>query len=716
MINRRSLLSLAATGTIAATMDVTHANDTLVREFNVAPDGNDENDGSPALPLRTIQEAQRRVREARKAGATEKILIWLAEGIYSIRETLVFNALDAGPGSPLVIRARPGASVTISGGVPLDDWHLAPAITEAPLSSRGKIWVTTLPQGIGRTNTLFDGAGLLRRAQAPAFTHADTADNWTGTEEQHIAVRVTEKDRLRNSLQPAAQGAQVKIIGAAPWTMNYLNIKYATEGKISFEERSSYAAAAPRHYLSPDSVYVENTFAGLTEPGSWVIDHARRHIYLWPRSDSPRGIVVPALIELVRVEGDIQYDLPSDKPVSNIHFADITFTHGDRYDFSGRTGLGLQHDWERFDSSTALVRFRGVEDCSVTNCAFQHSGGTGIRVDLHGRRVSIRSNRFRNLGACAILLAGYGPGTKDVNGHNRIIGNTIESIGELWSHSSGIWAWQSGSNEISHNVLKNLPYTGICVSGRISFDPDGTNQCSRTVRWHELQESDDLDSLEDVEKYLHARENIVAQNDISHVLQKINDGNGIYISGSGHGNLVLSNYIHDCPSELFGHAIRCDDLQDETTISRNLIARFGGSGTGVVSKGRNHITYNIITEPVGSILRGMILLSKTPSSDFRGAVIQGNILMGNDANQPFVYQGGIDRLTEDEAGEILMDRNIYFNPGHPQEAEDHLAWAHARSLDRNSTAEDPGILKVTRHGPVLVPDAVAMRFGWENTG
>ena len=42
---------------------------------------------------------------------------------------------------------------------------------------------------------------------------------------------------------------------------------------------------------------------------------------------APRGILAPATTELIRVEGDIDYEGPTDKPVRGIAFSGLTFSH-----------------------------------------------------------------------------------------------------------------------------------------------------------------------------------------------------------------------------------------------------------------------------------------------------------------------------------------------------------------------------------------------------
>ncbi|MDA0349606.1 MAG: right-handed parallel beta-helix repeat-containing protein [Verrucomicrobia bacterium] len=200
-------------------------------------------------------------------------------------------------------------------------------------------------------------------------------------------------------------------------------------------EASAPPFAMAKNWLGwKESMWVENVFAFLDEPGEWVLYSVNHRIYLWPNGDEPGDkIRVPGLRELIRVEGRIDEAGPVDKPVRNLEFKGLTFTQGDRFAKSpGWKGWGIQHDWEMFDKDTALLRFRGAEDCAVLECRFENSGGTGLRLDLHCMRVTVARNLFHHLGGMGILLCGYGPGTKDVNRENEIISNHIHHCGEIF--------------------------------------------------------------------------------------------------------------------------------------------------------------------------------------------------------------------------------------------------------------------------------------------
>src|SRR5207244_3922837 len=124
----------------------------------------------------------------------------------------------------------------------------------------------------------------------------------------------------------------------------------------------------------------------------------------------------------------------------------------------------------------------------VESCRFVNSGATGVRLDLHCQRITIARCELAQLGGAGVLLAGYGMGTKDVNHDNAVTDCDVHHVGCLLWHSAGIWAWQSGRNRIEHNHVHHTPYSGILVTGRTILDREGRYECSRTVRWAEVDQ------------------------------------------------------------------------------------------------------------------------------------------------------------------------------------------------------------------------------------
>jgi hypothetical protein len=300
---------------------------------------------------------------------------------------------------------------------------------------------------------------------------------------------------------------------------------------------------------------------------------------------------------------------------------------------------------------------------------------------------------------------------------NIVAENYISRIGQLWNDSIGIWAWQSGHNLISRNTLSDLPYTAIAATGRANLDPAGKGESSRTVRWKEIDGLTHNSPWEAREFMLHSRGNRIEFNDISNVIQLTDDGNGIYVSGAGRANLISRNLIHNTPSTRAGEAIRCDDDQNDVTISRNVVFRFGGNGTGICTKGRNHILNNLVALPWNSVQRGMLSFELGQGTDYRGSRIVGNILVGDAKAQPFMFRENLSSQSGAASGAgvdgLTINHNIYFNRDDNAIAQNQLNWARAHGWDVDSVAGDPGLANVNIGDFRPLPHSPAKRIGWD---
>ena len=487
-----------------------HMSDARKADFYVATNGNDgwsgklsnPNEARTEGPFATLSRARDAVRQIMASGARRDITVLVRGGTYRLEQTVVFSISDAAAaGHTITYGAYPGESPVFSSGVPIRGWKKLDAAPEGlPDSARGNVWVADvsalralreeaakkeLADGSWRFFTLYDGERRLPRARSKGFspTKPTNSKQRRGPDQSILHFP---KGAVRN--WPGLRDAELVIVPCSFWVMNILPIASVDEEACVAQMTVPATYSLTKNGMTDrGNVWVENVADFLDSPGEWVLNTSKELLYLWPEGERPSdGIVAPVLTELIRVEGNIDYDGPRDTPVRGLAFRGLTFTHGDRFPWHGNTGWGLQHDWERFDSPTALLRLRAAEDCVIEDCHFVNSGHTAVRLDLHCQNNRIAGNHIEHIGGVGILLAGYGPGTKDVNKRNEVVNNYVHHVGELYWGSVGIFAWQSGENRIAHNHIHHAPYTGLVVSGRISWDARGIGECSRTVRWAEL--------------------------------------------------------------------------------------------------------------------------------------------------------------------------------------------------------------------------------------
>jgi hypothetical protein len=292
--------------------------------------------------------------------------------------------------------------------------------------------------------------------------------------------------------------------------------------------------------------------------------------------------------------------------------------------------------------------------------------------------------------------------------------------------SPAIIAWQSGRNRIAQNTVHDVPYSGICVSGRQVWDPRGDGECSRTIRWTEVgrlpaeleeqvREPDRHLNASDVkrawnwherEPFLHARHNRIERNDIYQVMQTLGDGNAIYLSGAGAGNVVRENYVHHCDGPEMNAALRCDGDQQFVTFERNIVFRTGGFAEGIINKGENHVLENLIIDlrPTNRRHRGYLVFTSVPDATPPfGAVIQRNVFVSATKGQLVTDLPKLRQAT--------VDYNLYHSTEEPEWGQKHLDSHRPHGIETHSIAADPLFVDWKNGNFQFRPDSPALKLG-----
>lgn len=724
---------------IVSTADSSRANaaDANSADFYVATNGRDDWSGRLAQPnanltdgpFATLLRARNAVRELKRASHKKNFAVKICGGTYLLRKTLVFSLEDSAPkGGTITYAALSRETPILSSGVPIRGWRkLRENPPELSAAARDKVWVADLPAGFDRLLSLYDGLQRLPRARTKGFTPPEFVKP-----NQPLNQLRFPPGTIKN--WPDLNEAELLVIPSCDYEMNILPIASVDAEAGVAKTGLSPSRPIGRVKYFDKTLWVENILEALDEPGEWACNKAQRKIYLWPKGDHPGdGIVAPMLTELVKVEGKIDYDGPRDEPVRGLAFKGLTFVHTDRFPWHGYTGWSLQHSWEQFDRPTAALRLRGAAECEVENCRFTALSGTGVRLDLTCQKNRIVGNEFSHVGGMAILLAGYGPGTKNSNDHNEVSNNWVHHTGEIYWATPAIMVWQSGNNHVAHNLIHNTPYTGIAVNGRVSMGrTDKSGDASRAVRWREIGDvktTFDWSEWYEYEKFLHARNNLVERNDIHHVMESMGDGNGIYISGCGRANHIYQNFVHDCTGTHMGAGIRCDDVQNETIVEGNVIFRITSVQVGVSMTGRNHIINNIIADirpsprkmRPANIVHGYICVPglypygpKNAKLDLTGARIERNIIYSlRDDYLPVLEYRSFSTGPGDRLIGTHTDHNLYWCPTDSTWGQRYLDGQKPRGVENESLSADPKFADIAKGDLRLQPDSPAWKLGFQ---
>ncbi|MFA5058152.1 MAG: right-handed parallel beta-helix repeat-containing protein, partial [Opitutaceae bacterium] len=569
-------------------------------DFFIAPNGNDRWSGKLPLPnaegtdgpFATLARARDAVRQVIQHPRDQDVRVLIRGGTYDLARTVVFGPEDSAPdGRQITYAAFPDETPVFSSGVRIGPWKKLTVADEPPglpAGASGHLWVADAPKQLGSFKALYDGGSELPRARGKGFQPLQSFDDPTASRSKlHFP-----HGALKNWAN--LQDVELVIRPQWPWIVNILPLASVDEATdIATTGIDGTFHLVKMTWLPPDeSVWVENVIEALDQPGEWVLNTSTGKLYLWPTGATPGdNILAPALTEYVRLEGDEG----SNKPVRNLILQGLTFTQGER-DTWTKDEVFLESGWESYDKANALVRLRCTEKCVVKNCTFTTSATAGLRLDLRSIGNIVYGNKFEHLGGTGILLSGYGPGTTDLNKDNEVVNNEIHHIGQHYWHAPGIMLTQSSSNRIAHNLVYHVPYTAIMIAG-----PDPHSFRSKPVdstkpsyiRWNEIGPLPDT-KPETLLPLFQTRNNVVEFNEVHHAMEKLGDGNGIYVWFSPPGNIIRRNYVHDITSAGCVGAIRCDDYQTGIKIYENIIYRC--TGIGITIKGPNYITNNIIAE------------------------------------------------------------------------------------------------------------------------
>ena len=242
-------------------------------------------------------------------------------------------------------------------------------------------------------------------------------------------------------------------------------------------------------------------------------------------------------------------------------------------------------------------------------------------------------------------------------------------------------------------------------------------ELGRTIRRHEIGNLPKEPKLEDVRPYLHTHDNLIEYNEIHNVMEKMGDGNGIYIRGAGAGNLIRRNYIHHLVTPmLMQAAIRTDGGQRDTLIAENLIYKC--MAQGIILKLNNCAENNIVADVLAPPRGYYLSLREGPLT---GGVIKRNIFYSINKKTVFIDElaPGKGRTTEDRRGRTLAkskdadtDYNIYYCAADSELGKTMLEKQRVNGVDVHSLAIDPLFVDPENGDFRLKPNSPALKLGF----
>lgn len=621
----------------------------------VAPDGNDQNDGSCERPLQTVEAAQEKVRQAGHGGVT----VFFRGGVYPLSGPLCFSSSDSGlPDNPVVYAACPGEEVLLTGATTLAPERFARVCDEKVLrrlhrKAQENVWVYSLKEdGIdpGRlprqrpgqpsdscaASVTLDGqwcvparwpkadAGdpyLHGNLQSPGFApwqHSDIIYRRLGNPS---IQRVAETDFASQPgpvfyydderMDAWAEEKDAFLYGyfGNHWALSSLQIS-----AVDTEYRRIITAYPPMYGATAQARYYGgNLLCELSREGEYYIDRKAGLLYIYSEQDIRRRSVGLA----VRREPVMQID-----GASHMVFRNIDFSHSREDNVVVQSG----HD----------IHFDG--------CTIKNAGRHGIVINNACRHVNLQDCEIHHTEGIGIMLGGGNLPELEV-GNNRLVGCTIH-------HAGGLRPLQELSSFIPAVFITGA---GQMVHGCIIHD---TPQCAIMIRGANTR-------IECCEFYR-------TMLDCGAAGTIFSGRNWLY-----RGTTIHRNYFHDI-ADRYGNTrvISLIDGMSSCTISHNVFLNVDGAACHLEGGRLNHIHGNLYIRTAMANLITVFLPNDWGPSYFeenKSNTEKANLSNGRWAAQfPDVVQGigHLDiTVPYPQPGEALQLENLVYPVGNRVEDE-----------------------------------------------
>ncbi len=446
-------------------------------DFYIAPDGNDENDGSVSSPFLTFERAKEAVRSLDKSDR-KGITVAVKSGDYRV-ESLTFGKEDSGnENCQVTYRAYGDGEAVINGGVTLPTDKFKKVTDEAVLKRFSKeasdkilcfdvndVGITREQYGelyaIGSYNTAerYDGnySGEIYSElfiDDKRMTLARYPDNneylYTGEviregkgREDSNANRNPDYEKVRNPESDVYKmdeelSARIQSWDTLRdvWMFGYWRYDWADASSPVGEVDHDNLTISPKFvsvYGAKEGApyYFFNVLEELTEPGEWYLDRDRGIIYFYP----PEGFSEKSTIDL---------SLATDNIIKAEGTSYLTL---DGFTVKGTRGNAVS------------INGNG---CVISNCLIKNVGENALI--MNGRDNTAYNNEITRTGKGGIILDG---GERETlkPGNNKAENNLIHDWSEIFETYQPAVTLNGTGNICAHNEIYNSPHEAITWSG-----------------------------------------------------------------------------------------------------------------------------------------------------------------------------------------------------------------------------------------------------------
>ena len=620
----------------------------------VSLQGDDKASGAPEQPLRTLEEALRRVNEQAAGDWEGPVTIRLRGGVYPLTGPVRIRVQ-----APVTICSCEGEQAIFDGGRALT------GLTEGTLNGL-RCWTAPVEEG-WVFHSLFANDRRCSRAALPknGYYRIESVPGQPlqlpyNVPGDRFVVREGDFAPTRNLQDVLAHVFHY-------WADEQMPVQsYDPQTRLMVCSRASAYTLHDDNKTEYAKYRLENLFEGLTEPGDWYLDRSEGRLYYLPREGE--------ILENTRLIAPVceQALLVSDS--RDLRIENITIRHLD-WDLAKVAPQG-----QGAAQLPGAVSFERCARCALIGCAIEHIGYYAVDVGKGCASIRIAENLLRDMGAGGVKING-----SDANGplearthHVSVCDNRICEGGRQFLAGIGVLSMHAHHVTIAHNEIGDLYYSGVSC-GWVWGYAENVSHDNRI-------------------EYNHIW-------DIGHGV--LSDMGGIYTLGVQPGTVIRYNLIHDVERANYGGwAIYPDEGSSHLLIENNVCYR-----TGSTCFHQHYGRENIVRNNLFAFGReGGAACTRL--EEHVGFTFEHNVVLTDD--RPFYVGPGIKGIRSDmNLFWDLSGREPRYSPDmrlrEPLRPTDEL---RESGMDRFSRIADP-LLKDPAHGDfAMAPDSPAREMGF----
>ena len=402
-------------------------------EVFVAPQGNDQNEGTREKPFGSLT----RARDAVRALPPDRKYIVVRGGPY-FDVTLTLTPQDSG----LTIEAAPGEKPILYGGIKIHGWEKeGDHLFSAPLPPGQEHAEVRLLEVDGR---------MAARARFPAegtLTHENKFNvRWMSTTGGGWQRKPTPKELTTLRYKTGDLGDWLDVKNAEITLYHMWDESCVGLAAHDSSTRTLQLASPSGHPAGAFGIkeyVIWNIREGLTAPGQWLHDRTRNRLVYWPlpNQDPNQVTMIAATHEsILRLQGS------PNEPVTNITVRGLGFS---------ATTVPLRAAGFASSGFDGAISLEYANSCTFENLTVTHAAGHAINTKLDCNHIKVLDCIIAECGAGGLYVGGKS---------NLIENNLVHHIG--LSYPSAIGIYRGGHDSVvRHNEIHHTPYSAINFGG-----------------------------------------------------------------------------------------------------------------------------------------------------------------------------------------------------------------------------------------------------------